>query len=25
LGIGVNYFLILVEEWITPRGLKVKR
>jgi len=25
LGIGVNYFLILVEEWITPKGLKVKR
>jgi osmoprotectant transport system permease protein len=25
LGIGVNYFLMLVEEWITPKGLKVKR
>ena len=25
LGIGVNYFLILLEEWITPKGLKVKR
>ena len=25
LGIGVNYFLLLVEDWITPKGLKVKR
>jgi len=25
LGIGVNYFLMLIEEWITPKGLKVKR
>ncbi len=25
LGIGVNYFLIVVEDWITPKGLKVKR
>jgi len=25
LGIGVNYFLILVEDWVTPKGLKVKR
>ena len=24
LGIGVNYFLLLVEDWITPKGLKVK-
>ena len=25
LGIGINYFLLKVEDWITPRGLKVKR
>jgi len=25
LGIGVNYFLLLVEDWVTPKGLKVKR
>ncbi len=25
LGIGVNYFLMLLEIWITPKGLKVKR
>lgn len=25
LGIGINYFLLLVEDWITPKGLKVKR
>jgi len=25
LGIGVNYFLLKVEDWITPKGLKVKR
>ena len=24
LGIGVNYFLLKVEDWITPKGLKVK-
>lgn len=25
LGIGVNYFLMLLEIWITPKGLKLKR
>ena len=25
MGIAVNYFLLLVEDWITPKGLKVKR
>lgn len=25
LGIGVNYFLLMVENWITPKGLKIKR
>jgi osmoprotectant transport system permease protein len=24
LGIGMNYFLLKVEDWITPKGLKVK-
>jgi len=24
LGIGVNFFLLKVEDWITPKGLKVK-
>jgi len=25
LGIGVNCFLLMVEDWVTPKGLKVKR
>ena len=25
LGISVNYFLLMVEDWITPKGLKVER
>ena len=25
LGISVNYFLLIVEDWITPKGLKIKR
>jgi len=25
LGIGVNYFLLTVEDWVTPKGLKIKR
>lgn len=25
LGIGINYLLILVEELLTPKGLKVKK
>ncbi|HER24160.1 MAG TPA: ABC transporter permease [Candidatus Atribacteria bacterium] len=25
LGISVNYFLLVVENWITPKGLKIKR
>lgn len=25
LGIGINFLLLKVEDWITPRGLKVKR
>lgn len=25
LGISINYFLLLFEGWITPKGLKVKR
>ncbi len=25
LGISVNCFLLMVEDWVTPKGLKVKR
>jgi len=25
LGISVNYFLLMVEDWVTPKGLKIKR
>ena len=25
LGIGVNYFLLMIEDWITPKGLKIKK